>query len=142
MKVLCYTSPERGHLIPTVPILLELQHRCHDVVIRTIGAEVPRLRELGLKADSVSPQIEAIEMNDYGARTAQAGIKRAVVVLTRRARIEVPDVRKLIAEERPDLILVDGAQPPPQRPPGCPGRSSSTFLLPCRRTTSPRSGPA
>lgn len=107
MKVLCYTSPARGHLFPTVPILLELQHRGHYVVIRTIGAEVPRLRELGLKADCVSPQIEAVEMNDYGARSAQAGIKRAVVAFTRRAKIEVPDMRKLIAEERPDLILVD-----------------------------------
>lgn len=107
MKVLCYTSPARGHLFPTVPVLLELQRRGHDVVTRTIGAGVPALRELGLEADSVSPEIEAIEMNDYGARSPQASIKRAVLVFTRRARIEVPEVRNLIAEERPGLILVD-----------------------------------
>lgn len=108
MKVLCYTSPARGHLFPTVPTLLELQRRGHDVVIRTLGAEVPGLRGLGLKADSISPEVEAVEMDDYRARGAQAGLKRAVRVLTRRAAIEVSEVRELIAEERPDVVLVDG----------------------------------
>lgn len=107
MKVLCYTAPIRGHLFPTVPILLELQRRGHDVVVRTIAAEVPGLRERGLKADSVSPEIGAIEMDDYAARNIQAKNKRSVLVLTRRARIEVPEVRKLIAEEAPDVIIVD-----------------------------------
>lgn len=107
MKVLCYTSPARGHLFPTVPVLLELQRRGHEVVTRTLGAGVPALRALGLKADSISPEIESIEMNDYEALGPQASIKRAVLVFTRRARIEVPEVRKLIAEERPDLVLVD-----------------------------------
>lgn len=107
MKVLCYTSPARGHLFPTVPILLELQRRGHEVVTRTLGSAVPVLRELGLKADSISPAVEAIEMDDYAARSAQASIKRAVLVFTRRARIEVPEVRNLTAEERPDLLLVD-----------------------------------
>ena len=107
MKVLCYTSPARGHLFPTVPILLELQRRGPDVVVRTIGAAVPTLRELGLKADPVDPAIEAVVMDDYGARGSQASIKRAVRVFADRARIEVPEVQALIAEERPDLLLVD-----------------------------------
>lgn len=107
MKVLCYTSPARGELFPTVPILLELQRRGHDVVVRTLGAEVQRLRALGLKADRVSREIEAIEMDDYRARSAQAGLKRAVTVLTERARLEVPEVRALMDQERPDLVLVD-----------------------------------
>lgn len=107
MKILCYTSPARGHLYPTVPILLELQRRGHEVVTRTLGAGVPALRELGLKADCVSPEVEAVEMDDYGARSPQASIKRAVSVFTRRARIEVPEMRDLIAQERPDLVLVD-----------------------------------
>jgi MGT family glycosyltransferase len=107
MKVLCYTSPARGELFPAVPILLELQRRGHDVVIRTLAAEVAGLRELGLKADRVSPDIESIEMDDYRARGSQAGLKRAVLVLTRRAAIEVPEVRGLIAAERPDVVLLD-----------------------------------
>lgn len=107
MKVLCYTSPARGELFPIVPILLELQRRGHDVIVRTLAAEVPGLRELGLKADRVNPEIEAIEMDDYRARGVQSGIKRAVLAVTRRAAIEVPEVRGLIAQERPDLVLLD-----------------------------------
>ena len=107
MKVLCYTSPARGELFPAVPILLELQRRGHDVVVRTIRAEVPRLRGLGLKADGVNAEIEAIEMDDYRARTSQASLKRAVAVFAKRARIDVPEVRTLIVEERPDVVLMD-----------------------------------
>ena len=107
MKVLCYTSPARKELFPAVPILLELQHRGHDVVLRTLAAEVAGLRQVGLKADHVSPEIEAIEMDDYRAHGSQAGLKRAVLVLTRRAAREVPEVRGLIAQERPDVVLLD-----------------------------------
>ena len=107
MKVLCYTSPARGELFPVVPILLELQRRGHDVVVRTLATEVKGLHELGLKADRVSPAIEAIEMDDYRARGSRSGLKRAVLVLTRRAVIEVSEVRGLMAEERPDLVLLD-----------------------------------
>lgn len=107
MKVLCYTSPARGHLFPTVPMLLELQRRGHDVVVRTLGADVPTLRELGLKAEPIDPAIESVVMDDYGAKGSQASIKRAVQVFATRARIEVPEVQALVAEERPDLLLVD-----------------------------------
>ncbi len=108
MKVLCYTSPARGHLFPTVPILLELRNRGHDVVVRTLEAEVARLRDLGLKADAISPEIEAIELDDYRARGAQAGLRRTVRTFAARARVEVPEVQGLVAEEHPDLLLVDG----------------------------------
>ena len=107
MKVLCYTPPARGHLFPTVPILLELRGRGHDVVVRTLRAEVARLRDLGLKAEAISPEIEAVEMDDYRARGSQAGLKRAVLAFAGRARFEVPEVQRLIAEEQPDLLLVD-----------------------------------
>ena len=99
MKVVCYTSPSRGHLFPTVPILLELRRRGHDAMVRTIGAEVPALHDLGLRATPVSPAVEAIEMTDYRARSAQEGIKRAVRVFVRRATVDVPEVQRLIAEE-------------------------------------------
>lgn len=107
MKVLCYTSPARGELFPTVPILLELRRRGHDVVVRTLGAEAPRLRALGLKAEGLDPRIEAVRMDDYEARGSQAGLKRAVTVFATRARFEVPEMRDLIAAEQPDVVLVD-----------------------------------
>jgi UDP:flavonoid glycosyltransferase YjiC (YdhE family) len=108
MKVVCYTSPARGHLFPTVPILLELQRRGHEVVVRTLGAEAPGLRELGLKADAVDPRILTIELTDYRPRTPQAKLRSAVRTIAERAEIEVPDVQDLIAAERPDVLLIDG----------------------------------
>ena len=107
MKVLAYTSPARGHLFPTVPILLELQRRGHRVVLRTIPAEVPRMRELGFTADPISPDIEAITHDDYRAPTQMKAIERSIHVMTRRAVLEIPEIRQAIDAESPDALLVD-----------------------------------
>ena len=40
-KLLCYTSPARGHLYPTVPILLEWQRRGHELALVTMLFVVP-----------------------------------------------------------------------------------------------------
>ena len=107
MKVLAYTSPARGHLFPMMPILLELQGRGHDVVVRTLAEAVPQVRALGFEADAVDPAIPAIQLEDFGARSAQAALKAGVRTFTRRAGLEVPEVKRLITDERPDLLLVD-----------------------------------
>ncbi|PVG83269.1 glycosyl transferase [Nocardioides gansuensis] len=107
MKVLCYTAPVRGHLFPTVPILLELKRRGHEVVIRTMGAEVPRLREMGLKADAVTAEIDAIQLEDYKGKNPVESLKLGVVSFVRRGALEVPEMRAAIEEEQPDLLLVD-----------------------------------
>jgi UDP:flavonoid glycosyltransferase YjiC (YdhE family) len=144
MKVLCYTSPARGHLFPTVPILLELRGRGHDVVVWTLRAEVARLRDLGLRAEAISPEIEAVEMDDYRARGSQAGLRRAVLAFARRARIEVPEVQRLIAEEQPDLLLVDantwGAAAVAEAS-GLPWASLQHFPTPLPSTDVPPFGP-
>jgi hypothetical protein len=41
-KLLCYTSPGRGHLFPTVPVLLEMVRRGHDVSLVTLSVPVWR----------------------------------------------------------------------------------------------------
>lgn len=107
MKVLAYTSPARGHLFPTVPILLELQRRGHTVVLRTIVAEVPRMRELGFTADPISPEIEAITHDDYLAPTQLKAIERGIHVMARRAALEIPEIRQAIEAESPDALLID-----------------------------------
>ena len=42
--VLAYTSPAIGHLLPMVPLLLELKARGHYVHVRTLPAYVAHLR--------------------------------------------------------------------------------------------------
>jgi MGT family glycosyltransferase len=107
MKVLVYTAPARGHLFPTMPILLELQRRGHDVVIRTIGAEVAGLRALGFRADPVDPAIDAVELVDYKEHNPLASLKAGVANFIARGELQVPEVQRAIADEEPDLLLVD-----------------------------------
>jgi MGT family glycosyltransferase len=107
MKIFAYTSPARGHVFPTVPVLLELQRRGHSIVLRTLAAEVPRMRELGFTADPVSPEIEAIRYDDYLARSPVGAIKRSIHTGTRRAVLEAPEVERAIDAESPDALLID-----------------------------------
>lgn len=107
MKIFAYTSPARGHLFPTVPILLELQRRGHTIVLRTLAAEVQRMRELGFAADPVSPEIEAIRYDDYLAKSPVGAIRRSIHTGTRRAVLEVPEVERAIEAESPDVLLID-----------------------------------
>ncbi len=105
--ILCYTSPARGHLYPTVPILLEAQRRGHDVRVVTLADEVPTLAALGLDARPLAPAIEAIAHDDFRGRTTLAALERAVRVFAARAEHELDDLRAAIADTRPDLLLVD-----------------------------------
>jgi UDP:flavonoid glycosyltransferase YjiC (YdhE family) len=107
-KVLVYTSPARGHLYPITPTLDELRRRGHDITLRTLASQVDTMRARGFEAAPISPAIEAIEHDDYRARTSQGAIKRALAQFARRAEHEVADLQAAIAEERPDLLLVDG----------------------------------
>ena len=107
MKVLAYTSPARGHLYPIVPILKELRDRGHDVAVRTLAAEVPHVRELGMEATAIDPRIEAIQHDDFGARSPVAALKRATAVFTRRAGLEPEDLRTAIDDVAPDVLIID-----------------------------------
>ena len=107
-KVLVYTSPARGHLYPITPTLDELRARGHDVAVRTLASQVEIMRARGFGAAPIAPAIEAMEHDDYLARTPQGALRRGVAQFTRRAGLEVPDLEAAIAEEQPDLLLVDG----------------------------------
>lgn len=108
MKILVHTSPARGHLYPTVPILLELQRRGHVIVLHTIAAEVERMRGLGFLAEPIDPRIEAIQHDDYLARSTIGAIKRALRVASARLPFEADELRRAIASEAPDALLIDG----------------------------------
>lgn len=107
MKVLAYTSPARGHLYPTVPILDELAGRGHAVAVRTLASEVPMLQHRGFAAAAISPAIDGMPHDDYLARSPLGKMKRGMATFGRRAQHEVADMRTAIEKERPDAILVD-----------------------------------
>jgi MGT family glycosyltransferase len=107
MKILAYTSPARGHLYPLVPILDELVDRGHRIALRTLASEVELMSDRGFAAAPIAPAIEAIEHDDYRARTPPAKLKRGMATFGRRSAREVADLRAAIDTERPDAILVD-----------------------------------
>lgn len=107
MKILAYTSPARGHLYPSVPILDELAGRGHDVAVRTLASEVELMAGRGFGAGPIAPEIEAIEHDDYLGKTPPARLKRGMATFGARSRHEVADMRRAIEETRPDALLVD-----------------------------------
>jgi len=107
MKILAYTSPARGHLYPLVPILDELADRGHSVAVRTLASEVELMSDRGFAAAPIAGTIEAIEHDDYRARTPPAKLKRGMATFGKRSAHEVADLRAAIDKEQPDAILVD-----------------------------------
>jgi MGT family glycosyltransferase len=108
-RLLAYTSPARGHLFPVAPILAELRARGHDVALRTLASQVEAMRSYGLDARPIDPAIERIEHDDFGTRTPIGAQQRVVRTFCRRAKLDAQDLRSAIADERPDVLLVDVA---------------------------------
>lgn len=106
-RVLAYTSPARGHLFPLTPILDELHGRGHEISLRTLSSQVGLMRDRGFEAAAVDPAVEAIEHQDWRARSAQAALRSSVQTFCARAEHDAPDLRRAIEEERPDLLIVD-----------------------------------
>jgi MGT family glycosyltransferase len=142
--ILCYTSPALGHLYPTVPVLLELLRRGHDVRLVTLAAEVERMAALGLRARAMAPAVEAITVSDWRERSPTKALERAVATFTARAAPEIADLDAAIAEERPDLLLVDfncwGASARAERT-GLPWALFMPYFLPWRLPGLPPFGP-
>jgi UDP:flavonoid glycosyltransferase YjiC (YdhE family) len=105
--VLAYTSPARGHLFPVTPVLDELERRGHRVSICTLGSQVEALRNRGFDAAPIDPAIEAIEHDDYLARSPLGALRRAMRTFGRRAPLEAGDLERAIDALQPDAVLVD-----------------------------------
>ena len=107
-RILAYTSPALGHLLPMSALLSELSSRGHSIHVRTLSTGVQIGRELGFAADTIDPRIEAIELGDSGvAANPRAALKRGVAAFGRRAVHEVADLGDAIARAVPDALLVD-----------------------------------
>ena len=143
-KVLCYTSPGRGHLFPTVPVLLEMVRRGHDISLMTLSGEVARMIATGLRARPIDHAIEAVALDDWRSRSPVAALERAVRVFVKRAEHEIGDLQSAIATEQPDLVLVDfncwGAAAVAERS-GLPWALFMPYFLPWRLPGLPPFGP-
>lgn len=108
-RLLAYTSSSAGDIFPSVALLLELRRRGHEVHVRTGANEVERLGTLGLKAAAIDAGIEAIEIDDWKARTPTGAALRLLSALAARAPREIDDLRRAVAEVGPDGLIVDAS---------------------------------
>ena len=106
-RILAYTSPALGHLFPMTPLLLELRSRGHHVHVRTLGSQVELMRSLGLEASATDPRIETIENVDWHAGNARAALASVVSTFVARGEYDAPDLEQAIADQQPDVLLVD-----------------------------------
>jgi MGT family glycosyltransferase len=104
---LAYVEPVPGRLYPLIPVLQELRHRGHRVVVRTGAAEVELLHSIGIEAAPLAPELAVFEPTDWQARTRFGALMRALNLFGRRAAAQVSDLRRAIAAERPDVIILD-----------------------------------
>ena len=106
-KILAYTSPAMGHLIPMTALLSELSRRGHTIRIRTLSQGVETARQLGFVVDEIDPRIERVKMDDWKAANPVGALKRSVAAFGRRASYEVADFSDAVQLARPDAVLVD-----------------------------------
>lgn len=106
-RYLAYTSPARGHLYPIVDTLIELRRRGHEVHVRTLASEVAGLRQLGLQAQPIKPEIEAVTLDTWKGKSPQEGLTEALKTFASRSILEVPDLEAALADVRPDSLLID-----------------------------------
>lgn len=105
--ILAYTSPALGHMLPISSLLIELSRRGHAVHLRTRRASVDMGQRLGFTTDAIDSRIEALEHDDWKAKSPPAALKRAFAVFGKRAHYEVGDLADAIAQVEPDALLVD-----------------------------------
>jgi MGT family glycosyltransferase len=105
--ILAYTSPALGNLYPIIALLIELQRRGHRIVLRTLADGVSTGRELGFESAAIDPRIEAVVMTDWMAPNSRVALKVAFGVFAERAAYEVEDLHGVIADVRPDALVID-----------------------------------
>jgi MGT family glycosyltransferase len=132
-RYLFYTAPGSGHVYPLVPTMRELQRRGHEILARSEQSTVGVLNSLGFSAAPVHPSIEDRADDTWKARTPIGAMRRSVSMYVDRARYEVLDLQRAIAEHSPDVIVIDnncwGAAAAAQAS-GLPWAQAATFLLP------------
>jgi len=94
-------------VFPPVETLAELRRRGHEVHMRTKASNVEQIAALGIEAAPVDPRLEAIDFDDWRARTQIGAMLRVLSLYEQHAALEIPDARAAIAEVCPDALFFD-----------------------------------
>lgn len=106
-RILAYTSPALGHMLPMSALLCELRRRGHDIALRTLSTAVDAGRGFGFDTEPIDPRIEAIQLDDWQGTSRGDSLKRGIAAFGRRAEYEVADLREAIDRVNPDFLLLD-----------------------------------
>ncbi|EHB54923.1 glycosyl transferase family protein [Mycolicibacterium rhodesiae JS60] len=106
-KILAYTSPALGHMLPISSLLTELASRGHRIHLRTLSTAVEMATQFGFEASAIDPRIEAIELDDWQAANPRSALRLGVQAFGRRAGYEVADLAGAVAEFGPDALVID-----------------------------------
>lgn len=104
---LIYTSPARGHLYPMMDVGIALRESGHRVVMQTLASERDLVLAEGLEHRPISPEIEALQIQDFLASNPVKQFNLALACWLSRAPYEVEDLSATCDELRPDLLVID-----------------------------------
>ncbi|NQU37483.1 MAG: glycosyltransferase [Actinobacteria bacterium] len=105
--ILIYTSPARGHLYPMMDVSIALRESGHRVVVQTLASERDVVLAEGIEHRAISPEIEALDIQDYLGSNPLKQFQLAMECWLSRAPHEVKDLRTAVAELHPDLLVID-----------------------------------
>jgi MGT family glycosyltransferase len=106
-RLLAYLSASSGNTYPAIDMLLELARRGHEVHLRCRASDVELMRSLGLHAAAIDPGIEQVEVDDWRGRTQVDSFLRLIRGYYEWGKLEIPDLRRAIAEVSPDALTID-----------------------------------
>jgi len=106
-RLLAYLSASTGNTYPAIDMLAELRRRGHEVRMRVRAADVEPMEALGLRAAPIDPRIEAVEFDDWRGRWQVTSLLRLVRAYRACAELEIPDLKRAIAEVDPEALIVD-----------------------------------
>ena len=114
VRALFCCRPAHGHVNPLLPLALACRDAGHDVLFGTGAQFVPRLRELGFRAERVGISIEEADRQVLEASPELIELPReqrwriGVEVFARTVpRHTMADLGPLLAEAAPDLVVYD-----------------------------------
>lgn len=110
-KILAFTSPAKGHMYPIVPVLAELVSRGHNITIVTLPGSDKALRPLGINVRDLPPPLADDTLNDWQAKSKTAALRAMVRALSERIPAEIEAIRRVVAVERPEALLLDITTP-------------------------------
>jgi UDP:flavonoid glycosyltransferase YjiC (YdhE family) len=114
------------------------------VTLNSLASELGPYAELGIDAHPIDPRIEALEHDDYKARSPRKALLRGLSTFCDRAPLDAEDLHRAIAAHEPDVLLIDTSSYGAcfvAEASGMPWATFTPFLLPLPSRDVPPFGP-